>query len=296
MPSSFAIGWSPVVEVDDREPPRARARRRRRRDTPSESGPRCTSVALIAASRSGSARAGPSAIPQIPHMRRILCVPQRGVRHSQELWQLAGAARVGHGRAPLLAVRLRIPYPILLVLGGLALGFVPGRAGPRAAAGASCWSASCRRCSIVGVLHVAARAAQRTCGRSRCSRSASSSRRWSRVAVVAHDVIDDISWAAAFVLGAVVSPTDPLAATAIGRRLGVPRRLVRSSRARASSTTAPRSCSTGSPSSPSSPARSRSRTRPALRLERRRRHRDRARRRLRDPRWCGAGSTTRRSR
>ena len=27
-------------------------------------------------------------------------------------------------------------------------------------------------------------------------------------------------------LGAVVSPTDPIAATAIGRRLGVPRRLV----------------------------------------------------------------------
>src|SRR5207237_8621283 len=33
-----------------------------------------------------------------------------------------------------------------------------------------------------------------------------------------------LSWPAAFVLGAVVSPTDPIAATAIGRRLGVPRR------------------------------------------------------------------------
>ena len=46
------------------------------------------------------------------------------------------------------------------------------------------------------------------------------------VAVVAHEWIDGFSWAAAFVLGAVVSPTDPLAATEIARRLGVPHRPV----------------------------------------------------------------------
>ena len=46
------------------------------------------------------------------------------------------------------------------------------------------------------------------------------------VAVVAHALVDDMSWTAAFVLGAVVSPTDPIAATAIMRRLGVPRRTV----------------------------------------------------------------------
>ena len=45
------------------------------------------------------------------------------------------------------------------------------------------------------------------------------------VAVVAHQVVD-LSWPEAFILGAVVSPTDPIAATAIGRRLGVPRRLI----------------------------------------------------------------------
>ena len=45
------------------------------------------------------------------------------------------------------------------------------------------------------------------------------------VAVVAHAAIDGLPWAAAFALGAIVSPTDPLAATAIARRLGVPRRL-----------------------------------------------------------------------
>jgi CPA1 family monovalent cation:H+ antiporter len=46
------------------------------------------------------------------------------------------------------------------------------------------------------------------------------------VAVVAHAFIDDLSWPVCFVLGAIVGPTDPVAATAIMRRLGVPRRLV----------------------------------------------------------------------
>ncbi len=46
------------------------------------------------------------------------------------------------------------------------------------------------------------------------------------VAVVAHEMIDGLSWPAAFALGAIVGPTDPVAATAIASRLGVPRRLV----------------------------------------------------------------------
>jgi CPA1 family monovalent cation:H+ antiporter len=46
------------------------------------------------------------------------------------------------------------------------------------------------------------------------------------VAVVAHELIDGLSWPAAFALGAIVGPTDPVAATAIARRLGVPRRIV----------------------------------------------------------------------
>ena len=45
------------------------------------------------------------------------------------------------------------------------------------------------------------------------------------VAVVGHEVIG-LSWPMAFALGAIVSPTDPVAATAIMRRLGAPRRLV----------------------------------------------------------------------
>jgi monovalent cation/hydrogen antiporter len=43
---------------------------------------------------------------------------------------------------------------------------------------------------------------------------------------VAHEAIGGLSWASAFTLGAVVSPTDALAATEIARRIGAPRRVV----------------------------------------------------------------------
>jgi Na+/H+ antiporter len=46
------------------------------------------------------------------------------------------------------------------------------------------------------------------------------------VGVVAKLVIDDLSWAAAFTLGAVLSPTDPVAASAIAGRTGAPRRFI----------------------------------------------------------------------
>ena len=46
------------------------------------------------------------------------------------------------------------------------------------------------------------------------------------VAVVAHELIPGMPWAVAFVLGAIVSPTDALAPAEILRRLRVPRRLV----------------------------------------------------------------------
>ena len=45
------------------------------------------------------------------------------------------------------------------------------------------------------------------------------------VGVVAHYVLD-IGWAPAFALGAVVSPPDAVAATAVARRVGMPRRVV----------------------------------------------------------------------
>jgi Na+/H+ antiporter len=123
------------------------------------------------------------------------------------------------------APALRIPYPILLVLGGLALGFTPGIPDlelppelvlvailPPLLYSAAFFTSlrelrqNLRPISILAIGLVLA-----TMG---------------AVAVVAHAAIDGMSWSAAFVLGAVVSPTDPIAATAIMRRFGVPRRVV----------------------------------------------------------------------
>ncbi|HEU5263576.1 MAG TPA: Na+/H+ antiporter [Gaiellaceae bacterium] len=123
------------------------------------------------------------------------------------------------------APALRIPYPILLVIGGLALGLVPGMPEfelepelvffgvlPPLLYGAAFFT-SLRdlRATVkpIGLLAVGLVVAT-TVG----------------VAVVAHTFIDGLSWSSAFVLGAIVSPTDPLAATSIARRFGVPRRLV----------------------------------------------------------------------
>jgi Na+/H+ antiporter len=123
-----------------------------------------------------------------------------------------------------VAPRIGVPYPILLVLGGLALGVMPGM--PRLELPPEA--------VLVGVLppllYAAAfftglrdlRANARTIGLLSVGLVLTTT---VAVAVAAHTVIG-MSWASAFVLGAVVSPTDPLAATAIAQRLGVPRRLV----------------------------------------------------------------------
>ncbi len=46
------------------------------------------------------------------------------------------------------------------------------------------------------------------------------------VAVVVHWLMPDVPWWAAFAIGAVVAPPDAVAATAIGRSIGLPRRIV----------------------------------------------------------------------
>src|SRR5262245_46761272 len=123
-----------------------------------------------------------------------------------------------------LAPILRVPYPILLVLGGLVLGFIPGipevKLPPEvvlvgvlppllyAAAfftGIRDLKANVKEISLLAVGLVVA-----TMG---------------GVAVVAH-AVTSLDWASSFVLGAIVSPTDPVAATAIASRLGIPRRIV----------------------------------------------------------------------
>src|SRR3989440_7358504 len=123
-----------------------------------------------------------------------------------------------------LAPTLRIPYPILLVLGGLVLGFIPGvpklalppdlglvGVPPPLLCSAGFFTslrdlrANVRPISLLAIGLVAATMAAG--------------------ALVAHEAVG-LGWATAFVLGAVVAPTDPIAASAIARRLGVPRRLV----------------------------------------------------------------------
>ncbi len=46
------------------------------------------------------------------------------------------------------------------------------------------------------------------------------------VAVLVHMLVPGIGWPAAFMIGAVVAPPDAVAATAVGRRIGLPRRIV----------------------------------------------------------------------
>jgi NhaP-type Na+/H+ or K+/H+ antiporter len=123
-----------------------------------------------------------------------------------------------------LATRLEVPYPILLVLGGSALGFVPGlppvELDPElvfllflppllyVSALFTSWRdfrANVRPITLLAVGLVLMTTLV--------------------VGAVVHTVIG-LPWAAAFVLGAIVSPTDAIAATAVAKRLGVPRRIV----------------------------------------------------------------------
>ena len=123
-----------------------------------------------------------------------------------------------------LARWVDVPYPIPLVLGGLALGLVPGMPEIElepdlvllvflppllySAAFFSDLRALRRDLRAISMLSIGLVLA--TMG---------------TVAVLGHEVIG-LSWPMAFALGAIVSPTDPVAATAIMRRLGAPRRLV----------------------------------------------------------------------
>jgi Na+/H+ antiporter len=124
----------------------------------------------------------------------------------------------------LLSDRLQIPYPVLLVLGGLLLGFVPGVPAITLPPDAV----------LIGILPPLLYSAAYNTGLRDLRRNLRAISLLAiglvilttvAVAAVAHYVIG-LSWPVGFVLGAVVSPTDPLAATAIAHRLGVPRRAV----------------------------------------------------------------------
>jgi len=123
-----------------------------------------------------------------------------------------------------LANWLDVPYPIPLVVGGLVLGLVPGipdiQLNPDLVllvflppllyssaffADLRALRADARVISLTAIGLVLATAAT--------------------VAVIGHELIG-LPWAMSFALGAIVSPTDPAAATAIMRRVGAPRRMV----------------------------------------------------------------------
>lgn len=125
----------------------------------------------------------------------------------------------------LLARKLSIPYPILLVLGGVGLAFVPGikpiRLQPELvfviflppllfpAALFTSWRdfhANLRPISLLAVGFVLFTTVS--------------------VGYFAHYLVPGLPLAAAFILGAIVSPPDAVAATAVTERLRVPQRIV----------------------------------------------------------------------
>jgi CPA1 family monovalent cation:H+ antiporter len=125
----------------------------------------------------------------------------------------------------LLARRLGIPYPIVMVMGGLALGFIPAipdfTLNPDliflvvlppllyAAAWTTSWRDFRYNLMSIGML------AFGLVGFTTLA-----------VADVAPKVLNGFDWRLGLVLGAVVAPTDAIAASAIARRIGLPDRVM----------------------------------------------------------------------
>ena len=123
-----------------------------------------------------------------------------------------------------LADVVRIPYPIVLVLGGLGIGYIPGlpdlvlapdvvflvflppllvAAGYNASPQELRAERSALTYLALGLVLVTIAA----------------------VAVVAHALVDGLPWVGAVILGAVVAPTDPVAALATFQRVRAPQRV-----------------------------------------------------------------------
>ena len=124
-----------------------------------------------------------------------------------------------------LAAKLKLPYPILLVIGGLALSLVDGL--PRAvlapevisllllpplvfyAALLTSWRDFKSNAKPITLLALGLVIATSLC-----------------VAVVCKWFVPGFTWPAAFVIGAILSPTDTIAAVAVAKWLKVPKRVV----------------------------------------------------------------------
>jgi monovalent cation/hydrogen antiporter len=120
---------------------------------------------------------------------------------------------------------VNVPYPIVLVVGGLALGFVPGL--PDAALEPELVLVL----FLPPLLYSAAFFANLHDLRQNVRPIALGAIglvlfTMCLVALTIKALVPEMPWAAAFTLGAIVAPTDPVAATEIMRRMAVPRRLV----------------------------------------------------------------------
>jgi monovalent cation/hydrogen antiporter len=124
-----------------------------------------------------------------------------------------------------LARHLSLPYPIVLVIGGAAFGFIPGV--PEVKLNPDVVLVVFLPPLLYGAAFFANLGDIRANLRSNTLNAVGLVLlTMVAVAVVAHALIPGMPWGAAFALGAIVSPTDPLAGAAIMRRLGVARRLV----------------------------------------------------------------------
>ena len=124
-----------------------------------------------------------------------------------------------------LARKLQTPYPIVLVIAGALLGFVPGI--PRITLNpdviffvilppllySAAWLTSWREFSynLVSILLLAFGLVAFTVF---------------GVAAAGHWLFSGFDWRTGFVLGAVIAPTDALAATSIAKRIALPKRIV----------------------------------------------------------------------
>src|SRR5690242_9606777 len=124
-----------------------------------------------------------------------------------------------------LARKLAVPYPIVLVIGGLLLSLVPGI--PRVTLNpdivffvilppllySAAWLTSWREFSynLVSILFLAFGLVLFTV---------------LGVAFAGPWLVSGFDWRMGFVLGAVVAPTDAIAATSIARQIGMPKRIV----------------------------------------------------------------------
>ena len=123
-----------------------------------------------------------------------------------------------------LAPTLRMPLPILLVLGGVILGFTPGL--PHVALPPEVVLVAVLPPLLYsGAFFTSLRELRHNKRPISLLAFGLVATTMAAVAIVAHEWIG-LPWAVAFTLGAIVSPTDALAATEITSRLGAPRRIV----------------------------------------------------------------------